>query len=240
MGRSSRTTYSYNYEPDKVKVAEINKEKEILLAKMQQNNIDKNKQAELELMQANANFQLDIMKAKEEGFTNVVAALTNMMKEWNIINEQRIAFMNNTKFDTAQKISNLYSELSTKIDNDAMDFHLHTVPEMLAQLEKVKEPDSHEIYKKNIDKFISNFVDEKTDMLKSYRYQQEMLLQSSLNSIDAITNEVTQTVMNRVESLTKAIQNDEDFQQLPDAENKLNEIENGVNDSKMISNDTKQ
>jgi hypothetical protein len=31
MGSSSRTTYSYNYEPDRVKAAEIEKEKAIKL-----------------------------------------------------------------------------------------------------------------------------------------------------------------------------------------------------------------
>ena len=60
-------------------------------------------------------------------------------------------------------------------------------------------------------------------MVKSYRKQQEMLMQSNLKSIDIINSEVTQIVMNRVESLTKTIQGDNDLKQLS---NQNNEIEN--------------
>ncbi len=224
MGNKTRTTYSYNYEPDKVKVAEIEKEKAIIIAKLQQENIDKNKQAELELMQVNANFQLDIMKAKEEGFTNVISSLTNMMKEWNILGEQRIAYMNNAKFEASKKINTLYAELISKVNEDAFDFQLNKEPQLFEKLEKFQGTASYDSYQKSIDKFIASFIDEKSDMVKSYRKQQELLMDSSLKSIDAINSEVTQIVMNRVESLTKTIQGDSSFTQLSAKSNEINNL----------------
>ena len=225
FGGSSKesTSYNYKYEPDRVRVAEIEREKAIRIAELQQENISKQKQAELELMQANANLELDIMKAKEEGFTNVISALTNMMKEWNILGEQRIAFMNNAKFEVSSKINNLYSDLIKNVDEDAFDFQLNKQPQLFEQLEKFQGTDSYESYKNNIDKFIGSFINEKSDMVKSYRKQQEILMLSSLKSIDVINSEVTQIVMNRVESLTKTIQGDNDLKQLS---NQNNEIEN--------------
>ncbi|MCF7911463.1 MAG: hypothetical protein K9M99_02965 [Candidatus Cloacimonetes bacterium] len=235
MGGGSRTTYSYNYEPDRVKAAEIEKEKAIIIAKLQQENIDKNKQAEFELMQANANFQLDIMKAKEEGFTNVVSALTEMMKEWNILGEQRIAFMNNAKFDVAVKINNLYSELISKVDEDSFEFQLNKIPKMLETSEKLKDPDSRKSYQNSIDKYIASYIEDKKEMTKSYRKQQEILMQSSIDSIDAINSEVTQIVMNRVESMTKTIQGDVDFKQLPNSKKRIEAIKQ--DNPKLINND---
>jgi len=236
MGSRSRTSYSYNYEPDRVKAAEIEKEKAIIIAKLKQENIDKNKQAELELMQANANFQLDIMKAKAEGFTNVVLALTEMMKEWNILGEQRIAFMNKAKFDVAARVNNLYSELTKKVDDDSLDFHLNKYPMLIEKLEEFKDSGSYESYKKHIDEFIASYIEDKKELTKSYRKQQEILMQSSLVSIDVINSEVTQTVMSRVESMTRTIQNDSDYKQLPGSKQKVEKAIDGTKKAKLIDN----
>jgi hypothetical protein len=231
----SKTTYSYSYEPDRVKAAEIQKEKSIILAKMQQENIQLNQKAELELMQANANFQLTMLKAKEEGFTNVMVALTNLMKEWNIISEQRIALMNNAKFDTSSKINRLYSDLISKVDEDSFDFQLNKQPKLFEQLEKCKDTGSYESYRKSLDLYIANFINEKSEMVKSYSKQQEILIQSTLNSIDTINSEVTQIVMTRVDSLTRTIQIDKDYRQLADKNKELNVKEKNLIEDKNSS-----
>jgi uncharacterized membrane-anchored protein YhcB (DUF1043 family) len=214
MGSSSKTTHSYIHEEDKVRAAKINKEKEILLAKINQENIELQHKSELELMQANANFQLDIMKAKEQGFTRVMKSLQEMMREWNIISEQRIAFVNNSKHDVAVKINKLYTELLNKVEDDSFDFHLNKQPQLLNQLENFKETDSYESYRNNIDTYVANFIDDKKELTKNYRNQLSHLIQSSTNSIDQINSEIHQIVNNRVESLTKTLQSDVDFQKV--------------------------
>lgn len=213
MGRK-RETYSYNYEPDRVKAAQIEKEKAILIAKLEQDNITLDKNAKIEIIQANANFQLDIMKAKEQGFTKVIASLMEMMKEWNIISEQRIVFLNSCKAETVEKINRQYLTLMNEIDDSSFDFQISKQPQLFRKLEEFKGTDSYESYHKSIDQYISNFLNEKKELVKSYRVQQEILVRSSLDGIDQINGEITQLVMNRVESLNRAISSDSAYQEV--------------------------
>jgi len=227
MGRK-REQHNYNYEPDKVKAAQIEKQKAIMIAKLEQENIDLNKNAKIEIIRANANFQLDIMKAKEQGFTRVIESLMEMMKEWNLISEQRIAFLSSCKAETVEKINRQYLELMNDIDDSAFDFQINKQPQLFEKLEEFSGTDSYETYKNSIDQYISNFLFEKSELLKSYRGQQELLVKSSLDSIDLINNEITQLVTNRIDSLTMSINSDSTYQEV---------IESKQEKQKLISNE---
>lgn len=226
MGRK-REQHNYNYEPDKVKAAQIEKQKAIMIAKIEQENIELDKSAKIEIIQANANFQLDIMKAKEQGFTRVIESLMEMMKEWNLISEQRIAFLSSCKAETVEKINRQYLELMNDIDDSAFDFQINKQPQLFEKLEEFSGTESYETYKNSIDQYISNFLFEKSELLKSYRMQQELLVKSSLESIDVINNEITQLVTNRIDSLTLAINGDSTYQEV---------IESKQEKQKLIAN----
>ncbi|MBI9032747.1 hypothetical protein JEZ13_12215 [bacterium] len=227
MGRK-REQYNYNYEPDKVKAAQIEKQKAIMIAKIEQENIELDKSAKIEIIQANANFQLDIMKAKEQGFTRVIESLMEMMREWNLISEQRIVFLSSCKAETVEKINRQYLELMNDIDDSAFDFQINKQPQLFEKLEEFSGTESYETYKNSIEQYISNFLFEKSELLKSYRLQQELLVKSSLESFDVINNEITQLVTNRIDSLTLAINCDSTYQEV---------IESKQEKQKLILND---
>ena len=72
---SSSRSYNYNYDPDKVRVAEIEQETKLRLADKEKERIELMRDAQIELLKAQALSQAAIERAKVEG----MAAMANQL-----------------------------------------------------------------------------------------------------------------------------------------------------------------
>lgn len=87
---SSRNTENTSYEPDKVRVAEIERDKALQLADRENERIGLMKEAQMELTEFNARMEAAVIEAKARGFHAVQQSLMTMAKELNILAEERM------------------------------------------------------------------------------------------------------------------------------------------------------
>ena len=77
----SRTTTNYNYEPDKVKIAQIEAEAKIRLAEMETERVELIKQAQKELLRDEAEAKILVEEAKAKGFTVMAQTIIAMQEQ---------------------------------------------------------------------------------------------------------------------------------------------------------------
>ncbi len=102
---SSSTSTQTIYEPDKVRAAEIDKEKAIEIERLKGNNIKLQKEAKIEIIETNARMEALIVEAKVRGFDMAAQILVGMTKELNILGEQRIAMIESASGNAVLQIT---------------------------------------------------------------------------------------------------------------------------------------
>jgi hypothetical protein len=91
------------YEPDKVKVAEL-----------ENGRMDKAIEAQKEIIKMNQEMQLYIMEAHQKGFEHSTKVLKEMMRSLNQIAQERLLLIENGHFEVVEKIENLYLGLEKR------------------------------------------------------------------------------------------------------------------------------
>jgi hypothetical protein len=145
---SSRTNtnynYNYNYDPDKVRAAEI-----------EQENIKLLKDAQKELIQMNTQMELALMEAKVRGFSMVQSSLIEMIREANLLAEQRIALLGQAQFDVIKKANDYYNQLSCQIEKDGDQFMCDRLPKIMDTWKSFPEGSSqYKMYEKTVENYI--------------------------------------------------------------------------------------
>ncbi len=218
MGGSSSSTSSSTrtiYEPDKVRAAEINKEKAIELEKLKGNNIKLQKEAKIEIIETNARMEALIVEAKVRGFDMAAQILVTMTKELNLLGEQRIAMIENASASVLKKINEHYLDFKQKINDDTNKFMLGPTIDMLNQLEKFdKDSDAYQMYKKQIDTHTSDFLSNQNKYVNQVLNQQDKMLDSNIELRKNINTHINSIVENRVKHLEMAVENHKDVKAL--------------------------
>ena len=141
----------YVYEPDKVRIAEIEAETERALANKERERIELAKQAKIDILQFETQSQLDIERARTEGNLLLMQALIDMQEKMNVIAQKRLEIIENGSLSIIKDIENFYKEIQNNIESKNDDYNNNKLPKLLEQLEKY-EPgsSSHKLYEKRI------------------------------------------------------------------------------------------
>lgn len=231
-----RSTYHEStqtiYEPDKVRIAEIEAQKAVAIKKLEGENIKLRKEATIEMMETNARFEQLIINAKVEGFKEVSNQLLEMAHEYNLLAEQRIKILEIASGNIVKTMNENYIEFKRQIDKDSTNFMNNDLSDMLAQADKFeKDSASYNIYHEQIKSFSSNFIQNQTDFIKQIHKQQDLMIQSHEDLKKNITEHTNKIVENRIKYLE--IVTDNQVERLTNLEN--NSIKQVGNDTKLIS-----
>ncbi len=222
-GNSSSTSTSTitHYEPDKVRVAEINQQTELEVARLAGRNIQLQKQAKIEIIETNARMEALLIEAKVRGFDMVAQTLVRMTKELNMLGEQRIAMIESASLNVLKKMNEQYFDFKVKINEDTNNFIENTTFTMLKKLEEFDETSaSHKIYAKSIDNCISDFLSNQSNYVNKVMEQQDKLLDSNIDLRKKINSNIDSIVSNRVKHLEMAVANHKDVKALNDSKSK--------------------
>ena len=150
-GVSTTPKGRYVYEPDKVRIAEIEAETERALANKERERIELAKQAKIDILQFETQSQLDIERARTEGNLLLMQALIDMQEKLNVIAQKRLEIIENGSLSIIKDIENFYKEIQNNIESKNDDYNNNKLPKLLEQLEKYEpSSSSHKLYEKRI------------------------------------------------------------------------------------------
>lgn len=165
-GRRSVTTY----EPDKVRVAEIEKETKLMLANKEQERIEVMKKAKLEILQYDTTCKVAIEEAKRRGFISVAQSIVAMQEKLNEIAEKRMCIIEEGALPIVRGIEEFYGEVRQKIEDDNYTYSVEKLPRLLTLLEQYDEKSTaHILFSKRIE-------DDMEAQQKSYLMQLEAVV----------------------------------------------------------------
>ena len=185
----SRSTSTTTYEPDKVKVAEIEADTKIRLANKEIERIEIMKQARLDILEYETQSQIALEEARARGLTVMAQTILTLQDKLNEVAEKRLLIIEKGSLQVIKDIEMFYDELSTKIQEDDDKYNTEKLPEMLAILEKYEEGSTaHKLYSK--------------------RVEEDMALQAQhyVKQIDAITTRQTQVIDGFLSSKEKILE----------------------------------
>jgi hypothetical protein len=191
---SSSSSTVTNYDPDKVEVAKLENERVHLV-----------KEAQQELMQLNAQLEVAMIEARCRGFQAMQGAMMNMLKEVNILAEERLILLENGSREQVQKVEAMYADLAKDIAND--QFMFEKVPQLLDMANKFPEDSaSHKMFMQGIDREMATHFDFKTEQLKKLNERRQTVLDSVVESKKQMQAHIDLVVTKRIEQIEQVMQ----------------------------------
>ncbi len=149
---ASRSTSSTVYEPDKVRIAEIEKNTKIRLATMERERQELMHKAQIEFLQAHYDCEEALVQAKVKGFAATAEMIVRMQSKLTEIAETRMAIIEKGSLSIVKDIENFYDELGDKVKADNYEYNIEKLPALLAILEKYEiDSPAHKLYQKRIE-----------------------------------------------------------------------------------------
>lgn len=205
-GGGSRSTSSTTYEPDKVKVAEIEADTKIRLAGMEQERIRLMKAAQLDILQYETECQVALEQAKAQGLAAMAQTIIAMQDKLNEVAEKRLLIIEKGSLQIVKEIESFYDELGDKITADNLRYNMETLPKMLALLEQYEVGSTaHCLYSKQIedDKLIQ--AKRVTQQIEALSQRQSQIIDGFLASKHRVieqTGQITVGMLKQIEQQT--------------------------------------
>lgn len=207
LGRGSSgggTRSTTTYEPDKVKVAEIERDTKIKLAGMENERIEIMKNARLDILEFETKSKMAIEQAKIQGFNVIAQTIVEMQNKLNEIAEKRLLIIENGSLQVIRDIENFYNELGTKIKEDNNKYTTEKLPEMLSILEKYDEGSvSHKLYMKRIEEDMSLQKQYCEKQIEAVANRQKQVIDGFLKSKERILEQTGQITAGMIETIQK-------------------------------------
>lgn len=199
-GGGSRSTTTY--EPDKVKIAEIESDTKIRLAHMETERIEIMKQARIDILQFETESQVALEKAKVQGLNLMAQTIVALQEKLNEIAEKRILIIEKGSLEVVKDIERFYDELGAKIQEDNNRYSTEKLPELLSILEKYEEGSvAQQLYKKRIEDDMNLKTQHYLNQISSISQRQTQVIDGFLQSKDKILEQTGQMTMQMFENI---------------------------------------
>ncbi len=221
---SSTSSTQTIYEPDKVKVAELENAK-----------MDRAIVAQKEIIKMNSDMQLLIMEAHQKGFEHSTQILKDMIRSLNQIAQERLLLIENGHFEVVEKIEKLYLGLEKEIREDNNSFNMSQLPQMLEMLSKfeVGSP-SARLYEKSVDKQIELNGTFFTQKLGALHERQKLMVASAIKSKEQVLEQSAQIVLDRMKFLDKQLKHQQSMQLIPNLQSQPQQVNSDIVETKLI------
>ena len=184
------------YEPDKVRVAELENQGRLDLIEGQK-----------DLIELNARMQAAVIEANVRGFEYSANILKSLMADMNNMAQQRLMLIEQGHFEIVKNIEGLYREYEREIQKDNHDFQLEKLPQMFDSLNKFPENSAHhKMYMGSIDQQIQLNFAFVADKIKALSQRQQMLIESSVECKKMVLEQSAQLVQDRLKFLEKQME----------------------------------
>ena len=207
-GGSSRSSISTTttYEPDKVRVAEIEYNTKIKLAGMEQDRIKLHIDTQMELAEFNARMEAALIEARARGEQTTQQSILDMMRGANILAEQRLRLIETAGIDIVKQINEYYIQLDDEITKD--DFKMMDRKRLLLHTLNEFEIDSKEqnFYFQEIQDLCRRHNEFVTLRMKYLQDRQSLLLMSCIASKEQLTSHINILVEKRIEQIGSSAQ----------------------------------
>lgn len=198
----SRSSSATTYEPDKVKIAEIDRDLKINLAHMEQEKINLIRDAKLEVLEKEYYFKLAHEEAKVRGLSCVTQAIVVMQGKLDEITEKRLEIIEKGSLALNKDIEKFYGELADKIKDDYFDYQLNKAPMLLEIMERFeKDSDSYNMYKNMIDKDMLAQLQSMQKQLDGILSRQTQIIDGFLKSKERIIEQTGQITIGMIENM---------------------------------------
>ncbi len=229
-GSGSRSTTTY--EPDKVKIAQIEAESKQRLSEMETERIELRKQAQLELIDSQRDAQMLIEQARAKGFIAMAQSIALLQEKLNEVAKQRLEIIEHASMPMLKEIENFYAELKTQIDADNDKYNTEKLPRLLDILEKYPEGSTaHKLFSKRItddmesqmrhyDQQFSSLLERQKQVIASFHKTKEQ----AISHTDEITNRLIEQLGRQAlgtNQAQKALLTEDGTQDKPQLENKI-------------------
>jgi hypothetical protein len=192
---SSSTTQTI-YEPDKVRVAELENQRSEMLV-----------EAQKDIIELNARMQAAVIEANVRGFEYSANILKSLMTDMNILAQQRLQLLENGHFEIVKQIECLYLDLEREIKKDNEAFQLEKLPQMFEVLSKFAEDSAaHKMYLGSIDQQIQLNISFVAEKFKGLTQRQHTLITASTETKKLVLEQSGQLVAERMKFLENQIE----------------------------------
>lgn len=201
-GGGSRSTTTY--EPDKVKVAEIEADTKIRLANMETERIEIMKQARLDILEYETQSQIALEQAKAQGLGVMAQMIITMQDKLNEVAEKRLQIIEKGSIQIIKEIETFYEEIGDKIQAENDKYNLEKLPALLEILQQY-EPGTpqHEIYMQQIQDDRKLQQQHYMKQIEAIANRQNMVISGFISSKEKIieqTGQITQGMLDSVQA----------------------------------------
>ena len=180
FGNKDKNITTTIYEPDKVRVAEIENKTKLLLKELEAKNIRLKTDMQKEIISHLVEEEKILMQAKIEGYNYLLKGIAEFKDQLLGLRIERRLEIENSHNENNIKTNNYYDEIENKINEEAKDFELNHIPDLLNKLEEYeKDTKSYEIYLSFIEKRTNAHLKKLTDDIKYFRQQRTNQIASS-------------------------------------------------------------
>jgi len=200
-GRTS-TANTYNYEPDKVKVAEIEADTRLRLADKENERIELMKNARLDMLEFEYKSNIALEEAKAKGLNYMAQTIVDMQEKLNDVAEKRLAIIEKGSLQIIKEIEGFYDELGDKIKADDDVYNTDKLPQLLSLLERYEiGTPSHDLYRKRIEDDMMLQAKHYTMQIDSISKRQSQIIEGFLQSKERIveqTGQITAGILEKI------------------------------------------
>ena len=202
----SRSTSSTVYEPDKVRIAEIEQNTKIRLATMERERQELMHKAQLEFLQAHYDCEEALVQAKVKGFAATAEMIVRMQSKLTEIAETRMEIIEKGSLPIVKDIEKFYDELGDKVKADNDEYNMEKLPALLAILGKYEiDSPAHKLYQKRIEEDMRLQSEYYMKQLDNIAIRQQQVIDGfikSKNSIIEQTGMLTKELLASVQKQT--------------------------------------
>ena len=198
----NRSTLSTTYEPDKVKIAEIEADTKLRLAGMEKERIDMMKNARMEIIEFEIQSNIALEEARAKGLNFMAQTIIAMQEKLNEVAEKRMQIIEKASLQVVKEIESVYNEFGDKISSDNYKYSEEKLPQLLALLEKYEVGSvAHSLYKKRIEDDMNMQIKNYTMQIDALSKRQNQVIESFLKGKELIveqTNQITEGMLNNI------------------------------------------
>lgn len=186
----SRSTSSTVYEPDKVRIAEIEQNTKIRLATMERERLELMNKAKLEFLQAQHDCDEALVQARVKGIAATAEIIIRMQAKLTEVAKTRMAIIEKGSMPIVYDIEKFYEELGDKVQADNDEYNLNKLPALLAVLERYEEGSpAHKLYQKRIEDDMALQAEYYMKQLENIAARQQQVIDGFIKSKNTIVEQ---------------------------------------------------
>ncbi len=201
----SRSTSSTTYEPDRVRIAEIEADTKLKLAGKETERITAMVDARIEILEFETKCKLALKEAQMKGLTHISDEIIKLQEKLTDIAIRRLEIIEKGSLQVIVEIETFYSELGEKLKLEDDNYNTEKLPQLLELLERYEiGTPAHNIYSKRIEDDMmiqAKYFMKQVDAIDA---RQNIVLAGFISSKERVLEQTSHVTTKVLENLTNS------------------------------------